>query len=89
MGAGGGGFSRGLGPIYIVSKYTPTMRSRIWSTLILATLCVILRSRVLTLYVGACYTRGAGSRRPCAVWGRGTWYTLPGIIFFTKGHYYK
>ena len=35
-----------------------------------ATLCVILRSRVLIIYVGACYTRGAGSRRSCGVWGR-------------------
>ena len=35
------------------------LKSRIWSTLIFATLCVILRSRALIMYVGACYTRGA------------------------------
>ena len=29
-----------------------------------------LRSRVLIIYVGACYTRGAESRRSCGVWGR-------------------
>ena len=28
-------------------------------------LCVILRSCVLRIYVGACYTRGARSRRSC------------------------
>ena len=37
-------------------------------------LCVILRSRVLIIYVGACFTRGAGSRQSCGVWrGRGRW----------------
>ena len=35
------------------------MRSNIFSKLIFASLCVILRSRVLRTYVGACYTRGA------------------------------
>ena len=50
------------------------LKSRIWSTLMFATLCVILRSRVLIIYVGAYYTRGAGSRRTCGVWGRrGRW----------------
>ena len=59
---------------HIIFKYTPAMRSRIWSTLIFATLCMILRSRVLIIYGGACYTRGAGSRRSCGVWGRrGRW----------------
>ena len=52
---------------HIILEYTPAMR-------IFATLCVILRSRVLIKYVGACYTRGAGSRRSCGVWGRrGRW----------------
>ena len=46
---------------HIILEYTPAMRSRIWLTLIFATLCVILRSRVLIIYVGAYYTRGAGS----------------------------
>ena len=50
---------------HIILKYTPAMRSRIWSTLIFATLCVILRSRVLIIYVGTFYTRGAGSRQSC------------------------
>ena len=41
---------------------------------VLEILCVILRSRVSIIYVGACYTRGAGSRRTCGVWGRrGRW----------------
>ena len=31
-------------------------------------------SRVLIIYVGTYYTRGAGSRRSCGVWGRrGRW----------------
>ena len=46
------------------------LKSRIWSTRMFATLCVIFRSRVLIVYVGAYYTRGAGSRRSCGVWGR-------------------
>ena len=46
------------------------LKSRIWSTLMFAALCVILRSRVLIIYVGAYYTRGAGSSRSCGVWGR-------------------
>ena len=52
----------------IILKYTPAMRSRIWSTPMFATLCVILRSRVSIIYVGACYTRGARSRRSCGWW---------------------
>ena len=40
------------------------LKSRIWLTLLMfATLCVIFRWRVLIIYVGAYYTRGAGSRR--------------------------
>ena len=46
------------------------MRSKIWSKLIFASLCVIFRSRVLRIYVRACYTRGARSRRSCGWWGR-------------------
>ena len=51
------------------------LKSRVWSTLLMfATLCVIFRSRVLTICAGAYYTRGAGSRRSCGVWGRrGRW----------------
>ena len=59
---------------HVILKYTPAMRSRIWLKFILATVCVIPRSRVLIVYVGACYTRGAGSRRSCGEWGRwGRW----------------
>ena len=55
-----------------ISKYAPAVRSKIWSKLIFASLCVILRSRVLRIYVGACYTCGA--RRSCGWWGRrGRW----------------
>ena len=36
---------------HVILKYTPAMRSRTCSKLILATLCVILRSRVLTIYM--------------------------------------
>ena len=69
---GGGGGKRFRS--HIIIRYTPAMTSRIWSTLMFATLCVILRSRVLIIYVGAFYTRGAGSRRSCGVWGRrGRW----------------
>ena len=72
IGGGGRVFKRFRS--HIILKYTPAMRSRIWSTLIFATFCVILRARVLIIYVGACYTRGAGSRRSCGVWGRrGHW----------------
>ena len=39
---------------HIILKYTPAMRSNIWSTLMFATLRVILRSRVFIIYVGAC-----------------------------------
>ena len=59
---------------HIISKYTPAVRSKIWSELTFARLCVILRSRVLIIYVGACYTRGARSMRSCGWWGRrGCW----------------
>ena len=59
---------------HVIIKYTPGMRSRIWSTLMFATLCVILRSCVYFIYVGACYMRDAGSRRSCGVWRRrGRW----------------
>ena len=51
------------------------MRSKIWSNLLLATLCVILRSRVLIIDVGACHTRGVWSRRSCG-------YTLQIPVFF-------
>ena len=54
------------------------LKSRIWSTLMFATLCVIIRSRVLIMYVGAYYTRGAGSRRSCGVWGR-RWRWMGGV----------
>ena len=68
-GRGGGG--RGY------ERFRPhiVLKSRIWSTLpMFATLCVIFRTRVLIIYVGAYYTRGAGSRRSCRVWGRrGRW----------------
>ena len=55
---------------HITLKYTEAVRSRVWSKLIFATLCVILRSRVLIISVGACYMRGARSRRLCGWWGR-------------------
>ena len=55
---------------HIIIYCTPAMRSRVWSTLVLATFCVIFRSRVLIIYVGACYTRGATSRRWRGWWGR-------------------
>ena len=45
---GGGGFKRFRS--HDIIEYTPAMRSRLWSTLIFATLCVILRSRVLFRY---------------------------------------
>ena len=68
----GGGFERFR--LHEKIKYTSAMRSRTRSKLILATSCVILQSGVLIIYVGACYTRGAGSRQSCGVWGRtGRW----------------
>ena len=79
----GGG---GVGKVFkrfrsqIILKYTPDMRSSIWSTLMFATFGVILPSRVSIMYVvGACYTRDAGSRRSCWVWGRrGRWRGVGG-----------
>ena len=38
---------------------------KIWSKLIFAMLCVVLRSRVLSTHLGACHTHGAWYRRPC------------------------
>ena len=35
---------------HIISKYTPAVTSKMWSKLIFARLCVILRSRVLIIY---------------------------------------
>ena len=71
-GRGGGGrgrrFSRGLG--HITYTYTPAVMSKIWSKLISAKLCVILRTPVSRACVGACYTRGTRSRRWCGWWGR-------------------
>ena len=52
-------------------KHTPAVRSKVWSKLIFASLCVILRSRVKRENVGACYSRGARSRPSCGWWGRG------------------
>ena len=48
---GGGGVKR-FSP-HIEFKSIPAVTSKIWSKLILATLCVMLRSRVLIIYVGA------------------------------------
>ena len=52
----------------MILKYTSAMRSRIWSTLIFATLCVTLRSRVLIIYEGRLAIRavlGLGDRAGC------------------------
>ena len=65
---------RGGGRVFKRFRSHIISKSRIWSTLMFATWCVILRSRVIIIYIGACYTRGAGSRRSCGVWGRrGRW----------------
>ena len=37
-------------------------------------MCDTLVARITHIYVGACYTRGARSRRSCGWWGRrGRW----------------
>ena len=70
---GGGGAGRVLKRFrsHVILKYTPAMRSRIWSKLILATLCVILRSRVLIISVRACICAvlGLGDRAGCGEGG--------------------
>ena len=39
---------------HIILNYTPVMRSRIWPSLIFATLCAIFRWGELSIYVGGC-----------------------------------
>ena len=70
-----GGGSRDLGHMYcsntnIVQIHSSYEMKDLVDTDLRNIACVILRSRVLIIYVGACYTRGAGSRRSCRVWGR-------------------
>ena len=62
-GSGGkGGARKGFSRSHVIYN-TPAVRSNFWAKLIFASLCVIPRSREFRIYVGACYTRGARSRR--------------------------
>ena len=55
---GGGG-----GRVFKRFRSHIVLKSRIWSTLMFATMCVTLRSRVLIVYVGTCYIKVPESRR--------------------------